>query len=261
MRKQRYGRGVPRFSALVFLALFIVGANCAAGDENKREKEIDDKLIDKGGEFIEDLIRLPGEHHAHGPSVPGAFLRIEVLDPAGRPTDARLTLTRADGATREAATTAGRATLTDIAPARYTLTLAPVRNAPPPARRFEVRSRGDNLLLRVMTGAPTTTRAAEPRASPPPAPPPSSPWLGSGRRLVAQGSIVDVAGRPTDATLRIFRDGVEIGYISSTAGRFSLYDLARGDYVARARGRHAGEERSQPFTIGSGLSRLTIRVP
>ena len=89
------------------------------------------------------------------------------------------------------------------------------------------------------------------------APDPELPNLGAGRRLVAQGTVLDRAGRPVDGTLTVVRNGTAIGRVQTTAGRFSIFDVTQGNYtvnVVSSRGTRA----SRPLRITAGVSRINL---
>jgi hypothetical protein len=83
--------------------------------------------------------------------------------------------------------------------------------------------------------------------------------LSTGSRLVAQGSVVDAAGRPVDATLTISGQGVS-GRVRTTAGRFSVFDLPNGTYAVSIQTVRGTTARAS-LTVTGGVSRLTLRVP
>jgi hypothetical protein len=73
---------------------------------------------------------------------------------------------------------------------------------------------------------------------------------------------MDSVGRPVDATIRFFRGGVEVGYVASTAGRFSLFDLDHGEYEVRAHSSRGTDSPPRSLTLPpAGISRPVIRVP
>lgn len=84
--------------------------------------------------------------------------------------------------------------------------------------------------------------------------------LSSGDRLVVQGRVLDSAGRPVDATITVKRGDEVIGRVSTTASRFSIYDLDAGTYDAIVRSAR-GDTRRSRITVGSETSRVTLRVP
>ncbi len=85
--------------------------------------------------------------------------------------------------------------------------------------------------------------------------------LGSGRTLVVQGSVMDTAGRPVDATITVSGSGGTVGSVSSTAGRFSMFDLPPGTYTFASRSTR-GTTANMTVTLAAGtVSRLTVRVP
>ena len=84
--------------------------------------------------------------------------------------------------------------------------------------------------------------------------------LSTGRALSVQGTVLDAAGRPTDAALTVRRAGSVVGTARTTAGRFSLYDLPAATYevtLSSSRGTNG----TGRFTVGSATSRVTLRVP
>jgi hypothetical protein len=235
-----------------------------AGDPKEDDEEFQrrqEEVLKKGEDILGDFLGTTGKMGRKTPAPPGACAMVRVSDNVGRPIDGQVTLRRADGVSRTLTTVASRGTLCDLAPGRYTVTLNPRGRVPPPPRTLEIRSRSERPTLSLASGPPLTP-PAEPRSggSPSSPPLPSSPWLGAGRRLAAQGQVVDAAGRPMDGVIRVYRDSTEIGYVTTVAGRFSLFDLPRGEYRAVCRGR-GGAETARRFTIGSSIIRLSILVP
>lgn len=259
-------RDLPRWSTIAstFPVIFFLGicwpSGASALFHDRKDDRDDTDLIQKGADAYRFLDEL-GERR-RGPEILGACVQVRVQDNVGRPVDGRVTLRRADGASHSVTTTASRGTLCAVAPGRYTVTLDPKRNLAPPPRTIEIRSRSDRPLLTLATGPPREDpREPRPGVSAPDPPRPTSRWLGSGRTLVAQGSVMDSVGRPADALIRVYRGPTEVGHVSSTAGRFSMHDLERGEYTAVARSARDGRETSRSFSIGIGISRMVVRVP
>lgn len=84
--------------------------------------------------------------------------------------------------------------------------------------------------------------------------------LGQGSRRCATGSIVDAAGRPTDATLTIVQNGRTLGTVRTVASRFSLFDLPPGQYQVRATPVRGGPDVHVVRSIGSAVARWTIQT-
>lgn len=84
--------------------------------------------------------------------------------------------------------------------------------------------------------------------------------LASGSRIVCQGSIQDSAGRPTDATITVSSGATVVGSISSTAGRFTIYDLSPGTYALSIRSTR-GTTTSATMRLTGGVDRMVLRVP
>jgi hypothetical protein len=78
--------------------------------------------------------------------------------------------------------------------------------------------------------------------------------------MVAQGTILDMAGRPTDATITVSGANGTIGWVRSTAGRFSLFDLPQGTYRVDLRSAR-GTTSTASLTVAPGVSRPVLRVP
>ena len=91
-------------------------------------------------------------------------------------------------------------------------------------------------------------------------PPPSTRNLGRGIRLAAHGQVQDTVGRPKDATVRVFRGDEEIGYATTTVGRFSLFDLRDGEYQLQATTAR-GSSPKRTFEIRPGIPRITVVAP
>lgn len=90
---------------------------------------------------------------------------------------------------------------------------------------------------------------------------PSYRNLGRGSRLVAQGEILDAAGRPTNGTVLIKQGTRVIGQCTTAAGRFSVFDLPHGSYQVEVRRRNSRTvSGSGALTIGSRVPRVTYRV-
>jgi len=83
--------------------------------------------------------------------------------------------------------------------------------------------------------------------------------LGLGSKLVAQGRVVDNVGRPTDATISVYRGSTLVGTVRSIAGRFSIFDLAPSAYSYRAAGVRGGAA-TGAFASNGSVSSLTVRV-
>lgn len=84
--------------------------------------------------------------------------------------------------------------------------------------------------------------------------------LTRGTTLAVQGTVLDGAGRPTDATITVRRAGALVGTARTTAGRFSMYDLPAATYdVALESSR--GTRATARLTVGATSSRVTLRVP
>jgi len=114
-------------------------------------------------------------------------------------------------------------------------------------------SGGTTTTPTTATAVSTTTAAARTQTQ-------ATRSLTSGRTLAVQGSVLDGAGRPTDATLTVRRGGAMVGTARTTAGRFSLYDLPAATYdVALESSR--GTRNTARLTVGSTTSRVTLRVP
>lgn len=84
--------------------------------------------------------------------------------------------------------------------------------------------------------------------------------LSSGDELAVQGRVLDRLGRPTDATITVKRGDTVVGTVSTTAGSFSIYDLEEGTYDVSLRSSR-GTTSTSRFTVGTGTSRVTLRVP
>ena len=88
----------------------------------------------------------------------------------------------------------------------------------------------------------------------------SSRNLSRGNRLCVQGSIVDTAGRPTDAQITVRQNNRVVGTATSVAGRFSMFDLPPGRYELHSRSARTGANVRQTLTLGNGVSRVTVRI-
>lgn len=84
--------------------------------------------------------------------------------------------------------------------------------------------------------------------------------LGQGTRQCATGSVVDSAGRPTDATLTVLQNGRVMGTVRSVASRFSVFDLPPGRYEVRATPVRGGPAVQMVLSIGNAVARWTIRT-
>ena len=84
--------------------------------------------------------------------------------------------------------------------------------------------------------------------------------LGSGRVLTVQGSVMDTAGRPCDATITVSNGGGTVGWATSMAGRFSMFDLPPGTYTFAARSTR-GTASQSTVSLPAGVARVTVRVP
>lgn len=83
--------------------------------------------------------------------------------------------------------------------------------------------------------------------------------LAMGLRLVAQGRVVDAVGRPSDATITVYRGQTVVGVVRSVAGRFSMFDLAPAAYTYRASGVRGGNA-SGAFAVNGSVSNITARL-
>lgn len=122
------------------------------------------------------------------------------------------------------------------------------------------------------TASPVGAQAAPIRTptvqqGPPPNQPPSQSGgsgrpLGAGAQLVAQGSILDGQGRPVDGTLtlRAIPGNTVVGQVTTTAGRFSLFDLPHGTYNVTIQSAR-GTQGTGVIVIAPGVARPTLRVP
>ncbi|MCA9614744.1 MAG: carboxypeptidase regulatory-like domain-containing protein [Myxococcales bacterium] len=84
--------------------------------------------------------------------------------------------------------------------------------------------------------------------------------LGTGTRVCAQGSVMDSAGRPADATVTVSRDGTTLGTVRSVAGRFSMFDLPPGRYALRAVAARDGRVTQQTLDLGADVARVVVRL-
>lgn len=240
----------PRLPVLAFL---IAAASLRAEistDPKDANKVLDRALRDAEEAAVDSIASGSGAQGDRGAPVPdGARIEVRVVDTEGRPRDARISVTSAEPPSRwraEAGTTAGRCAFAGLRRGRYYVYAEPPGAERPPRRLVELPA--DRGTFRVaFTIRPDATEPVPPgRAQS--AITPASPNLGNGRALVAQGRVEDRGGRAVDATVRVLSGGHEVGHVFTTAGRFSLYDLARGTYTLTATSaRRSG-------------GRLTIRV-
>lgn len=86
----------------------------------------------------------------------------------------------------------------------------------------------------------------------------SASSLSSGTRVVCQGTVRDAAGRAVDATITVRQGSTTLGTVRTTAGRFSIYDLAAGSYSLAASG--AGGSGSATLRVSGSLARPTITL-
>lgn len=83
--------------------------------------------------------------------------------------------------------------------------------------------------------------------------------LSRGGHLCAQGQVLDSVGRPVDATLSFSAQGRALGQVRTTAGRFSLFDLAPGRYSVRITPTR-GAPQTASVNLPAGVARLVLRV-
>ncbi|MEM9193057.1 MAG: hypothetical protein AAGF12_28035 [Myxococcota bacterium] len=107
------------------------------------------------------------------------------------------------------------------------------------------------------TSTGTTTTAGTVTATPGT---PAPRNLGTGSRMAAQGTVLDSAGRPSDATITVHRGARVVGTVRTTAGRFSIFDVDGGSYRFALRSSR-GTEASRTVNLSSRVDRLTLRVP
>jgi len=84
---------------------------------------------------------------------------------------------------------------------------------------------------------------------------PTTPDLSTGTRLVAQGTATTRRGTPALGRIDIYRSGQLAGYASLTSGRYTIYDLPRGDHRLTFRPT-GGDAEARNVTIG--LSPITV---
>jgi hypothetical protein len=196
-----------------------------------------------------------------------ATVQVRLTDSAGRPTDGTVTVT-GQAQTRTCVTTAGRCTIT-LRAGTYTATVAPRRGTAPPPRSLTVPAAGTVTLAlaigpppastgtTITSGTSTVTATAPGTAI---APRPATRNLGTGTRLVVSGQVQDAAGRPTDGTVTVLQGAQTIGTATTTAGRFSLFDLAAGAYTVQVTTRLNRTGRGS-VTVGAATARITVRIP
>ncbi len=185
-----------------------------------------------------------------------ASLTFEVRDWAGRPTNARINLVGERGSRYSRATVAGRAVIYVDTIGTYlaSLEVNPTRGRAGPARTVTVSrlNQRDRYVLRILKNTPqqlaTSGRVSGlassvnelPRqvdspikfTAAPPAPyyDPPGDNFGRGKRLSLQGEVRDRQGRPIEALVVISLRDEPIGHARTVAGRFSLFDLAHGEF-------------------------------
>lgn len=226
-----------------------------------------------------------------------ASVQFRLTDSAGRPVDGRVTMAGQPG-TLACSTTASRCTL--AAPAgSYTVTVAPMRESAPAPRTVTVPASGALSVALTMRAAAATAVVSGANIRPAVRTPITTPVaggirpvtptstatptatatrittsgtvystgvssgrpLGTGRTLAVQGSVMDSAGRPVDATITVSNAGGVVGTVTSTAGRFSMYDLPPGAYSFAAL---STRRTSSTLSVSVGtatVSRVTVRVP
>lgn len=85
--------------------------------------------------------------------------------------------------------------------------------------------------------------------------------LGQGRQACVMGRVVDGSGRPMDATLTFSQGGRQVGQVTSTAGRFTAFDLAPGRYDIQARSRRDGRTIRLNWTVTANSTlRPLVRI-
>jgi hypothetical protein len=76
-----------------------------------------------------------------------------------------------------------------------------------------------------------------------------APDLTSGIRLVIQGTATTTRGTPAPGRIDVYRGGRVVGYTNTISGRYTVYDLPRGEYRLVLRPT-SGRESSRNVTVG-----------
>lgn len=195
------------------------------------------------------LLFLPERAEAQG------SVNVTVTTPGGSPPSGTA-VASGRGSSGRCALRAGRCTIRGLRPGTYTVTVSsPGRSA----MRRSVRVNAGPAQVRFTAPAPANSRR---RASPMHAvgsshrpPSGSSTNIGSGSRIVVQGTVTTSRGTPASGTIEVRRNGRSIGSVRITSGRYSIYDLSPGSYqlVLRSSG-----SASQNRNVTVGPRPLTI---
>jgi hypothetical protein len=76
-----------------------------------------------------------------------------------------------------------------------------------------------------------------------------APDLTSGSRMVIQGTATTTRGTPAPGRIDVYQGGRRMGYTNAVSGRYTVYDLPRGDYRMVFRPTSGGES-SRNVTVG-----------
>lgn len=195
-----------------------------------------------------------------------ARVDVEVKDASGRLASGQVTLT-AGSVSKSCTTVGGRCSIT-IAAGTYQAKLIPTSGATATKQVSVPASGSIRLVLQIPapTAAPATPSTGTTKPGTTTQSQGTTPAtanlrnLSAGQRLLVQGSILDPAGRLTNATVTLEQNGRALGTARCVGGRFAMYDLAAGTYRVVAVGAN-GLRATANLTVTNAVLRPTLRLP
>jgi hypothetical protein len=191
-----------------------------------------------------------------------ARVDVEVKDVSGRLASGQVTLSLGT-VSKNCATVGGRCSIT-LPAGRYQVRLVPVTGAVSTSQ-VTVPATGTIRLALAITPASTTTPPPQPK------PPVTTTAQGvatgtpplrdvsRGTRMLVQGSVLDPAGRLTNATISLQQNGRAVAQTKCVGGRFAMFDLTAGTYDVLAIATN-GTRATTRITVGTALLRPTLRL-
>lgn len=194
-----------------------------------------------------------------------ARVDVEVKDASGRLASGQVTLT-AGSVSKSCNTVGGRCSIT-IAAGTYQARLIPASGATTTQQVSVPASGSIRLVLQIPapTAAPATPTTGTSKPGTTTQSQGTTPAtanlrnLSTGQRMLVQGSVLDPAGRLTNATITLEQNGRAMGTAKCVGGRFAMYDLAAGTYRVVAVGAN-GVRATANLTVAAAVLRPTLRL-